>query len=125
MAQISNWPRSPRPRSPVGPDLLAQISWPRWFLAQISGILGIGYNKDNSIIEGKYHMDGQKLKLSDCEKDIGVYIESKLNFETHINKAVNTANRNLAIARKTFDHMDAEIFTNIFNRIFLFSFMLE
>lgn len=76
--------------------------------------MGIGYNKENGIIKGKYQMDEQNLKLSDCEKDIGVYIESKLSFETHINKAVNIANRNLAIARKTFDYMDAEIFTNIF-----------
>ena len=99
-------------------DINKLIKWSNLWLLKFHPdkcvYMGIGYNKDNSIIEGKYHMDGQKLKLSDCEKDIGVYIESKLNFETHINKAVNTANRNLAIARKTFDHMDAEIFTNIF-----------
>ena len=75
--------------------------------------IGIGYNKDN-IIEGKYNMNGHILKKSDCEKDIGVYIDSKLKFETHINKAVNKANSILAITRKTFDYMDAQIFKNIF-----------
>ena len=76
-------------------------------------LYGVGYNNGN-IIEGKYQMDGQSLKLSDREKDIGVYIDSKLNFESHINTSVNKANRNLAIARKTFEYMDEEIFKNIF-----------
>ena len=38
----------------------------------------------------------------------------KLNFEKHVTQAVNKANRVMAIARKTFDYMDAQTFSYIF-----------
>ena len=54
----------------------------------------------------KYSMGGHNLSKSACEKDIGVYIDPHLQFETHINNIFNKANRILAIACKTFDCMD-------------------
>ena len=61
-----------------------------------------------------YAMDNHILNYSNCEKDLGVYIDTKLNFDTHINTAINKANRVLAITRKTFDFMDVETFLNIY-----------
>ena len=60
--------------------------------------------------------DGQdiRLKNSDCEKDLGVHVDNKLNFETHINKRIKAANRVLAIVRRTFYHMTAPIFRQVF-----------
>ena len=61
-----------------------------------------------------YCMDGHQLNKSACEKDLGMYIDQELSFEKHINSAVNKANRILAIARKTFDHIDQDMFMLIY-----------
>ena len=78
--------------------------------------IGIGINRkqDNSY---RYKMEDKNLKISSCEKDIGVFIDSKLKFEEHINHAVNKANRVLGIARKTFDYMDIKTFNHIFKAL--------
>ena len=61
-----------------------------------------------------YKMGAHNLDYSENEKDLGVYIDNKLTFESHINNAVNKANRIMAIARKTYDYMDAKTFSYIF-----------
>ena len=61
-----------------------------------------------------YYMDHHELRYSPCENDLGVYIDDELNFEKHIGTIVNKANRVLGITRKTFDHMDQNIFCHIF-----------
>ena len=72
----------------------------------------------SSCVGCTYNMefDGQdiRLKNSDCEKDLGVHVDNKLNFETHINKKIKAANRVLAIVRRTFYHMTAPIFCQAF-----------
>ena len=52
-----------------------------------------------------------------CEinlKDLGIYIDQELFFDKHINSTVNKANRILAIARKTFYHVDQDMFMLIY-----------
>ena len=61
-----------------------------------------------------YKMGAHKLDYSENEKDLGVYIDNKLTFESHINNAVNKANRIMAISRKTYDYMDTKTFSYIF-----------
>lgn len=67
--------------------------------------------------ERTYNMEGQPLNNSPCEKDLGVHIDDKLYFEKHIDTAVNKANKIVAIIRKTFDHMDADIFKMLFKSL--------
>ena len=62
----------------------------------------------------KYYMSNHQLDITLCEKDLGVYIDDQLKFDKHITQAVNKANRIMAIARKTFDKMDPQIFSYIF-----------
>ena len=62
----------------------------------------------------KYIMGGTCLKSSNCEKDMGVYIDNKITYDTHINNMVFKANRVLAVVRNTFDYMDEDIFRLIF-----------
>ena len=57
-----------------------------------------------------YYMDDHELRYSPCEKDLEVYIDDEFNFEKHIGTIVNKANRVLGNTRKTFDHMDQNIF---------------
>lgn len=65
-------------------------------------------------IDLTYTMGDHKLGESACEKDLGVHIDSKLTFDSHINSAVNKANKILAITKRTFEYMDPEIFCLIF-----------
>ena len=61
-----------------------------------------------------YNMEGHQLNYSACEKDLGVHIDNKLNFDRHISNAINKANRVMGIAKITFDYMDNEVFQQIF-----------
>ena len=65
-------------------------------------------------IPNKYSMGDHNLDISHCEKDLGIFIDDKLNFEKHITSCVNKANSIMAIARKTFNYMDKSTFKYIF-----------
>ena len=60
-----------------------------------------------------YQMEGHNLNYSSCEKGLGVYIDEELSFDIHISQTIIKANI-IAIARKTFDFMNEDIFLNIF-----------
>ena len=48
------------------------------------------------------------------EKDIGVHVDTDLNFHEHIHKAVNKANRIMGITRKPFSCLNNSTFLPIF-----------
>ena len=54
------------------------------------------------------------IKSVESEKDLGVFIDEKLNFRDHITKKVNIANRNLGIIFRSFTYMDKEMFLNLY-----------
>ena len=54
------------------------------------------------------------IKRVESEKDLGVFIDEKLNFREHITKKVNIANRNLGITFRSFTYMDKEMFLNLY-----------
>ena len=74
----------------------------------------VNENQINSTNEFQYTMEGHPLDYSKCEKDLGVFIDNKLDFQKHIDYSINKANRVMAVARRTFDYMDKEIFLNIY-----------
>ena len=76
-------------------------------------VMRLGKKANKEQVE-QYKMGTQELNFSDMEKDLGVHIDSNLSFESHINTAVNKANRTIAIVRKTFDYMDDTTFNLIF-----------
>ena len=51
-----------------------------------------------------------KLERVDKEKDLGVMVDSKLNFTDNINVKVNLENRNLGIIFRAFTYLDQEVF---------------
>ena len=61
-----------------------------------------------------YKLNNIKLKVSGCEKDVGIHVDEHLNFDKHISSIINTANRVLAVIRKSFEYMDCEIFSLLF-----------
>ena len=48
------------------------------------------------------------LETTDLEKDLGVYIDSKLVFKDHINKTVFKANQISGMTRRSFQHLDKQ-----------------
>ena len=62
-------------------------------------------------------MNGQILKSTHCEKDLGVKFDDSLKFDTHINEIINKANRILGIVRKTFECLDKQIFNYVYKGI--------
>jgi hypothetical protein len=51
------------------------------------------------------------------EKDLGVTFEPNLKFDKHISNCVNKAQRNLAMIRRSFDHMDKDMFLVLYKSI--------
>jgi hypothetical protein len=50
------------------------------------------------------------IELFNEEKDLGITIDSKLNFQQHINIQVKKENKKLGIINRTFNYMDKEMF---------------
>ena len=61
-------------------------------------------------------MDGVPLKVTECEKDIGVYIQPSLKPSYHIAEAVKTANRVLGMLSKNFTFRDRYHFIKLYKQ---------
>ena len=57
------------------------------------------------------------LEKTEVEKDLGVHIDSKLNFTTHCQEKVNKANRILGYIRHTFKHLDKDSFLLLYKSL--------
>ena len=67
-------------------------------------------------VDGKchYNMDANQLKTVNIEKDLGIFVDDKLSFETHINTKVKKANALVGMLRGSFTHLDGSMFKQIF-----------
>ncbi|KAK3095343.1 hypothetical protein FSP39_013497 [Pinctada imbricata] len=63
--------------------------------------------------------DGGRITLEsvDCEKDVGVSIDSNLSFMKHISTQVNKANQMVGIIRRSFTHLDYRTFCILFKSL--------
>ena len=65
-----------------------------------------------------YEMSGSdgavSLNSTECEKDLGVYVDTELNFQSHVDRAASKANCLLGLARRSFDYMDMNMFKSVF-----------
>ena len=78
--------------------------------------------KSNTNTTNTYHMSRYEggsvdLEVVPHEKDIGVTIDSKLNFEKHIQTQINKANMMVGIIRRSFKFMDMETFCLLFKAL--------
>jgi hypothetical protein len=60
-------------------------------------------------------MDENMIANTMEEKDLGIIIDNKLNFQNHINKQVNKANQQLGLINRSFRYMDKDMFLQLFN----------
>ena len=69
----------------------------------------------------QYSIDtgNQVIQLEKCafEKDLGVFVDEKLSFETHIGNVVKTANRVTGIIRRQFKYIGHEVFVNLYKSL--------
>ena len=85
-------------------DLLAKWSeeWQLGFNEGKCKVLHLGNNNPKL----DYKMNGVSLATDTSEKDLGVTIDGKLKFHSHIVRAVNKASRMLGLVKTTFTCLD-------------------
>ena len=59
-------------------------------------------------------MDERRLKEVSEEKDLRISVNDNLTFEKHINEKVNKANSLVGMVRRTFFHLDKDVFKVLF-----------
>ena len=70
----------------------------------------------NKVMQKFEYKFGEKLYEAGAEKDLGVIIDKKLNFEDHLAEKVNKANKLVGIIR-TFVALDEIMFKNLFTAL--------
>jgi len=62
----------------------------------------------NKRIEYHMHKEGAQVNLetTELEKDLGVYVDTKLTFSMHCEKNVNMANKLLGLIRRSYVYLD-------------------
>ena len=64
-----------------------------------------------------YSMEGKQLERSEEEKDLGVVIDTNLNFDKHISSKINKANSIAGLIRRSFEYLDAPMFKMLFTAL--------
>ena len=93
-------------------DRLLQWSttWLLPFHPEKCKIMQLGKEKD----EFKYRLGDVELETSTCEKDLGVHVDDNLSFSKHIDVKITKANAIMGVVRRSFRHLDSQIFPKIF-----------
>ncbi len=88
--------------------------WQLIFHPEKCHILHLGKKQD---LEHRYSMEGVPLDTTEVEKDLGVHVDSELNFRTHCLKIAATANKLVGICHRSFTYMDCGVFLYLFKGI--------
>ena len=62
-----------------------------------------------------YHLGRNNLANVEEVKDLGVIVDAKMKFEKHMSTKVNKANQMWGIMKRTFKHMNKQIFKKLFS----------
>ena len=60
-----------------------------------------------------YKIICENIKEMQLEEDLGIWLDNKLTFETHINKKANKANGMIAVIKKNLTKVTKQVFLNI------------
>ena len=76
------------------------------------------WNKLDSVVCKMVTGDTEgEFKSTSCEKDIGAFINSKLNYDPYIFSVVEKANSRMDVIRRMFKMLDKDIFPLLFKAI--------
>ena len=64
-----------------------------------------------------YTMGGTTLATTTSEKDLGVYVDTELTFEKHIETVVNQANRMLGLIRRSYTYLDSQSLLKLYTSL--------
>ena len=93
-------------------------TWQLKFHPDKCHILKIGPNQEENFVYTMGTEDNQtNLEESSEEKDLGVLIDSKLNFSSHCDKIAGTANKMLGIMRRNFCYINNTNFNYLYKGI--------
>ena len=88
--------------------------WNLYFNVQKCKVLHIGKNNE----EKDYTMtvNNSVIEIEKCldEKDLGVYFDTTLSFDKHIQQAISKANQKMGMIRRTFKFMDRDMFITLY-----------
>ena len=57
------------------------------------------------------------LEATECEKDLGVYMDNELKFRSHIDRVSKKANGVLGLIRRSFEYIDTDMFKTLFTSL--------
>ena len=63
---------------------------------------------------GPYYLNGLMIESIESQKDLGILFDNQLKFHSHTTEVAAKANRLLGLIRRSFDHLDLDILTNLF-----------
>ena len=71
----------------------------------------------NTSIKSFYNMDETRLKIVTSEKDLGILFKDDLSFDEHIAAKVRKATSLVGLIRRSFTHLDINMFRTLFTAI--------
>ena len=88
-------------------------SWLLRFNVNKCHVLTLG-KFENIQYTSRYKIGNKELEHVFSEKDLGVTVDSDLNFDDHICTKVNTANQIMGLIRRSFTYLDAKSFIKMY-----------
>lgn len=64
-----------------------------------------------------YTMNNETITTTDKEKDLGITIDQKLNFQEHINTQVKKANQKVGMINRTFKYLNKDMFLALYKSL--------
>ena len=102
-------------------DLLKLQSWSeKWQLGfNVSKCKVLHIGKQNPVISYSMKNDGVVQDILNCEeeKDLGITFDKQLTFNSHIDKAINTAKRVLSMSKRAFKYLDQSAMLTIYKAL--------
>ena len=87
--------------------------WSMEFNGDKCHVLTIG-KFENTRYTHRYKLDIDELEHVEEEKDLGVIVDSELDFSSHINKKIGIANSIVGLIRRSFTFLDGNSFRKLF-----------
>ena len=65
-------------------------------------------------VVGNYKLSDKVLESTNCEKDLGVWMDNNLSFRDHIKQKVSKATQLAGMIRRSFEYLDGPMFKQLF-----------
>ena len=101
-------------------ELDVLYDWTRYWLLRFHPdkceVMRYKMGGNNTNTKNSYNMDDRRLKTVQTE-DLGIYFQSNLSFDEHIASKVKTATSLAGLIRRSFTHLDKDMFRTLFTSI--------